>query len=350
MSTRNEPKDAAVFGIDIGKTAFHVVGLDARVTPIQKATLRRETLLQFFMRASPRLVGMEACPGSQWLARKLQGMGHTVRIVPAQFVKPYVKSNKNDIIDAEAIAEAVTRPTMRFVEIRTPQQIDLQALHRIRDRMIADRTRLISQMRAFCLEYGIAIHQGAGKFKVEMPRVLADEENELSPTMRRILSDVFAELADLERRIAAMNRELEAIAARSDTARRLMTIPGIGPLVSTALLAAVGSGRQFRKARDLAAWLGLVPREHSTGGKTKLLGISKRGNKYLRRMIIHGARSCVVHLDRSRDRLGPWLDSLERRMHKNKVTVALAAKIARILWVVLTRPGASYERRDPAFG
>lgn len=293
---------------------------------------------------------MEACPGSQWLARKLQGMGHTVRIVPAQFVKPYVKSNKNDIIDAEAIAEAVTRPTMRFVEIRTPQQIDLQALHRIRDRMISDRTRLISQMRAFCLEYGIAIHQGAGKFKMEMPRVLADEENELTPTMRRILSDVFAELADLERRIAAMNRELEAIAARSDTARRLMTIPGIGPLVSTALLAAVGSGRQFRKARDLAAWLGLVPREHSTGGKTKLLGISKRGNKYLRRMIIHGARSCVAHLDRSRDRLGPWLDDLERRMHKNKVTVALAAKIARILWVVLTKPGASYERRDPAFG
>jgi len=350
MSTRNEPKDAAVFGIDIGKTAFHVVGLDAAGAPIQKATFRRETLLQFFMRASPRLVGMEACPGSQWLARKLQGMGHTVRIVPAQFVKPYVKSNKNDIIDAEAIAEAVTRPTMRFVEIRTPQQIDLQALHRIRDRMISDRTRLISQMRAFCLEYGIAIHQGAGKFKMEMPRVLADEENELTPTMRRILSDVFAELADLERRIAAMNRELEAIAARSDTARRLMTIPGIGPLVSTGLLAAVGSGRQFRKARDLAAWLGLVPREHSTGGKTKLLGISKRGNKYLRRMIIHGARSCVAHLDRSRDRLGPWLDDLERRMHKNKVTVALAAKIARILWVVLTKPGASYERRDPAFG
>jgi transposase len=350
MSTRNEPKDAAVFGIDIGKTAFHVVGLDAAGAPIQKATFRRETLLQFFMRASPRLVGMEACPGSQWLARKLQGMGHTVRIVPAQFVKPYVKSNKNDIIDAEAIAEAVTRPTMRFVEIRTPQQIDLQALHRIRDRMISDRTRLISQMRAFCLEYGIAIHQGAGKFKMEMPRVLADEENELTPTMRRILSDVFAELADLERRIAAMNRELEAIAARSDTARRLMTIPGIGPLVSTALLAAVGSGRQFRKARDLAAWLGLVPREHSTGGKTKLLGISKRGNKYLRRMIIHGARSCVAHLDRSRDRLGPWLCDLERRMHKNKVTVALAAKIARILWVVLTKPGASYERRDPAFG
>ena len=350
MTIRNKPKQAAVFGIDIGKTLFHVVGLDPSGAPIQKATFRRETLLQFFARAEPVLVGMEACPGSQGLARKLQGLGHTVRIVPAQFVKPYVKSNKNDLIDAEAIAEAVTRPTMRFVEVRTPEQIDLQALHRVRDRMIAHRTRLISQMRAFCLEYGIAIHQGAGKFKADMPRVLADENNELTPAMRRLLTEIQGELAELERRIGEMNREIEAIAARSDTARRLMSVPGIGPLASTALLASAGSGQQFRKARDLAAWLGLVPREYSTGGKTKLLGISKRGNKYLRRMIIHGARSCVTHLDRSRDRLGPWLDGLERRMHKNKVTVALAAKIARIVWVVLTKPGASYERRDPAFG
>jgi transposase len=216
--------------------------------------------------------------------------------------------------------------------------------------MIAQRTRLISQMRAFCLEYGIAIHQGAGKFKADMPRVLADGSNDLTPGMRDILSEVLNELADIERRIARVNREIEAVAARSDTARRLMSIPGIGPLTATALLAAAGSGRQFRKARDLAAWLGLVPREYSTGGKTTLLGISKRGNKYLRRMMIHGARSCVVHLDRSRDRLGPWLDALEARMHRNKVTVALAAKIARIVWVVMTKAGASYERRDPAFG
>ncbi|MEE4317912.1 MAG: IS110 family transposase [Erythrobacter sp.] len=350
MSIRNQPRDAAVFGIDIGKTVFHVVGLDAGHAPIQKATFRRDTLLQFFERASPMLGGMEACPGSQWLARKLQALGHTVQIVPAQFMKPFVKSKKNDIIDAEAIAEAVTRPTMRFVEIRTPEQIDLQALHRVRDRMIAHRTRLISQMGAFCLEYGIAIHQGAGKFKAEIPRVLADETNVLTPSMRRILTEVHGEMMALERHIAAMNNEIDAIAARSDTARRLMTVPGIGPLASTALLAAAGSGRQFRKARDLAAWLGLVPREHSTDGKTKLLGISKRGNKYLRRMIVLGARSCVTHLDRSRDRLGPWLDGLERRMHKNKVTVALAAKIARIVWVILTKQGATCERRVPALG
>jgi transposase len=349
MTIRNKPRPATVFGIDIGKNLFHVVGLDGSGTPIQKATFRRDTLLQFFARAEPVLVGMEACPGSQWLARRISALGHTVRIIPAQFVKPYVKSNKNDIIDAAAIAEAVTRPTMRFVEIRSPEQVDLQALHRIRDRMISHRTRLISQMRAFCLEYGIAIHQGAGKFKADLPKVLANDANDLTPAMRRILASIFDELRQLEQRIAEVNREIEAIAAQSDTARRLMTIPGIGPLAATALLAAAGSARQFKKARDMAAWLGLVPRQYSTGGKTTLLGISKRGNKYLRRMIIHGARSCVTHLDRSRNRIGGWLDGLQKRMHTNKVTVALAAKIARIVWVVMTKPGASYERRDPAF-
>lgn len=264
MRTRNKPRPATVFGIDIGKNLFHVVGLDAAGMPIQKATFRRDTLLQFFERAGPALAGMEACSGSQWLARKIAAMGHTVRIIPAQFVKPYVKSNKNDIIDAAAIAEAVTRPTMRFVELRSPEHIDLQALHRVRDRMMSQRTCLINQMRAFCLEYGIAIHQGAGKFKADLPRVLADQSNDLTSAMRRILASTFDELRQLELRIAEVNREIEAIASQSDTARRLMTIPGIGPLAATALLAAAGSARQFKKARDMAAWLGLVPREYST--------------------------------------------------------------------------------------
>ncbi len=315
---------------------------------IQRAKFRRETVLTFFERANPSVIGMEACPGSQWFARKLQAMGHTVRIIPAQFVKPYVKSNKNDTIDAAAIAEAVTRPTMRFVEVKTTERVDLQALHRIRDQMVTNRTRLVCQMRAFCLEYGVAIHQGVGKFKADLPRVLANEENDLTPMMRRLLGDLFEDLKHLEGRIAEVSREIEAIAAQDDRARRLMTVPGIGPLAATAIVAAAGDGRQFRRARDMAAWLGLVPREHSTGGKTTLLGISKRGNRYLRRLLVHGARSCVTHMDRSRDRLGAWLDGLERRMHGNKVTVALAAKVARIAWVILTRPGALYERRQPA--
>jgi transposase len=203
-------------------------------------------------------------------------------------------------------------------------------------------------VRAFCLEYGVAIRQGAGVFRLELPRVLADETNDLTPAMRRILTELFEDVVRLDQRIAGLTREIEGLAASEDRARRLMTIPGIGPLGATALLAAAGDCRQFRRARDFAAWLGLVPREHSTGGKTTLLGISKRGNRYVRRLLIHGARSCVTHLDRTRDRLGGWLDSLQRRMHVDKVTVALAAKIARMAWVIITRPCALYERRDPA--
>ncbi|GEC59082.1 transposase [Bradyrhizobium japonicum] len=244
-------------------------------------------------------------------------------------VKPCVNSNKNDVIDAAAIAEAVTRPTMRFVEIKTETQAELQALHRIRDRMVTGRTRLICQMRALCIEFGVAIHQGVGKFKADMPRVLASEENDLTPMMRRLLGDLFGDLCHLEERITEVTREIEANAAEDERSRRLMTIPGIGPLIATAILASAGDGRQFRTARDMAAWLGLVPRQHSTGGKTTLLGISRRGNHYLRRVLIHGARSCVIHLDRSRDRLGAWIDTLQKRMHINKVTVALAAKVAR---------------------
>jgi len=348
MSVRNKPREAAVFGVDIGKNVFHVVGLDPAGHPIQKATFRRDTVLQFFERATPTIVGMEACPGSQWLARKLQGFGHTVRIVAAKFVKPFVKSNKSDIIDAEAIAEAVTRPTMRFVEVRTSDQIDVQALHRVRDRLVAQRTRVICQMRAFCLEYGIAMHQGAGKFKADMPRVLEDEDNDLSAPMRQLLMSLFEDIRYLEQRIAELSRQIEAAADADDTARRLMTVPGIGALTATGLLAAAGTGRQFKRARDMAAWLGLVPREHSTGGKTTLLGISKRGSSYLRRLLIHGARTCLLHLDRTRDRLGVWLDGLQARMHNNKAAVALAAKIARVAWVIMTRPGAIYNRQDPA--
>lgn len=346
---RNHPRGAAVYGIDIGKVRFDVVGLDERGAVLHRTKFRRDTLLAHFAAAPRALVGMEACPGSQWLARKLRDLGHDVRILPAQFVKPYVKSNKNDVRDAEAIAEAVTRPTMRSVEIRSPEQIDVQALHRVRDRMVSNRTRLISQMRAFCLEYGLPIREGAGVFKVDLARILADEENDLTPRMRKLLAELTEDLRAAEARIAEVTREIEALAQRDDRARRLATIPGIGPLGATALVAAAGDGRQFKKARDLAAWLGLVPRQHSTGGKTTLLGSSKRGNAYIRRLLIHGARSCVMHLDRSRDRLGVWVDRLRERMHVNKATVALANKIARIAWVVLTRPGALYRRTDPTY-
>lgn len=308
---RNAPRGAAIFGVDLGKNIFYVVGLDNRGAVVQQVKFRRDTLLAFFERATRTVVGMEACSGSQWLARKLQAMGHQVRIVPAQFVKPYVKSQKNDTTDAEAIAEAVTRPTMRFTQVRTTEQINLQALHRIRDQLVTSRTRLINQVGGFCLEYGVAIRQGAGVLRLDLPLVLADEGNDLTPSTRRMLAELFDDVGRLDLRIVGVMREIEGLAARDDRARRLMTIPGVGPLAATALLAAVTDGHQFRQARDMAAWLGLVPREHSTGGKTTLLSISKRGNRYVRRLLIHGARSCIAHHDRKRDRLGGWLDALQ---------------------------------------
>lgn len=246
---RTIPRGAAIYGVDLGKNVFHVVSLDADSAVIQRAKFRRETLLTFFEQASRAIVGMEACSGSQWLARNLEAMGPRVRIVPAQFVKPYVKSQKNDTIDAEA----VTRPTMRLTRVRTTDEVDLQALHRIRDQLISSRTRLINQVRGFCLEYDVAIRQGTGVFRRDLPSALADEENDLTPAMRRMLAELYDDFERLDTRIAAATREVEALAARGDRARQLMPTPGIGPLGATALLAAVGDGTQFRRARDLAA-------------------------------------------------------------------------------------------------
>jgi len=346
---RTKPKaEAIAYGIDIGKKVFHVVALDQSGVPIQRAKFSRETFLRFFAEAPASLIGMEACQGSQWLARKLVEHGHDARIIPARFVKPYVKSNKTDTVDAEAIAEAVTRPTMRFVQLRSEEQVDLQALHRIRDRLIRNRTGLMNQARAFCFEYGLAMRKGAGGFHADIRRNLGDLDNDLTPVMRKLLSDLLEDLAQLECRIAKLSREIEAIADRDETVRRLLTIPGIGPLGATAIVAAAGDGRQFRKARDMAAWLGLVPAERSSGGKQTLLGISKRGNGYVRRLVIHGARSCFLHLDREAHALGQWLSRLEARTHRNKAVVALANKIVRIVWAILTRPGQLYLRSKGA--
>ena len=346
---RTNPKpEAATYGIDIGKKVFHVVALDAEGRPVQRARFARDTLLRFFATATHARIGMEACAGSQWLARKLIELGHDARIIPAKFVKPYVKSNKTDTGDAEAIAEAVTRPTMRFVEVRSADQADLQALHRIRDRLIRNRTGLMNQARAFCIEYGLAMRKGPGGFRVDIRRHLDNPDNDLTDAMRALLRDLLADLEYIERRVLGLTKEIEAVAHTDERARRLMTIPGIGALGATALLAAAGDGRQFRKARDMAAWLGLVPAEHSTGGKQTLRGISKRGNGYVRRLLVHGARSCFLHLDRERHVLGLWLSRLEGRTHRNKAVVALANKITRIAWAVLTRPGQLYLRSKGA--
>jgi len=344
---RNAPRAAAVFGVDLGKNLFHVVGLDERGAVVQRVKFRRDTVLALLSRASPSLVGMDACPGSQWLARKLQVMGHSARIVPAQFVKPFVKSQKNDIIDAEAIAEAVTRQTMCFTQVRTTEQIDLGVAPD--QGLPGQQPHTPGQPGAGLLASSMGWRSGRARiFRSDLPRVLADDTNDLTPAMRVMLSELFENVERVDQRIASVMRQIEALAEREDRARRLTTIPGIGPWAATALLAAVGDGHQFRRARELAAWLGLTPREHSTGGKTTLREISERSNRYVRKLLVHRARSCVTHLNRTRDRIGQWLDALQGRMHVNKVTVALAAKIARMAWATITRPGAIYERKDPA--
>lgn len=246
-------------------------------------------------------------------------------------VKPYVKSNKTDTVDAAAIAEAVTRPTMRFVEVQTPERADLQALHRIRDRLVGQRTAVMNQARAFYLEHGLAMRVGGGGFRADIRWHLANAENDLTPTMRVLLEELLDDLAYIERRIKVVTGRVEAEASQNDAVSRLVTIPGIGALGATAIIATAGEGRQFRKARDLAAWLSLVPAKYLPGSKQTLLGINKRGNRYVRLLIIHGARSCFLHLNRANRALGGWLSALEARTYRNKAIVALANKLTRIV-------------------
>jgi transposase len=323
-------------GIDLGKTVFHVVGLHASGTVALKRRFSRSQLLAFMANLPACLIGMEACCGAHHLGRDLAGQGHTVRLIPAQFVRPFVKSNKNDFIDAEAIAEAVQRPTMRFVQIKTEEQLDLQALHRVRDRLVSRRTGVINQIRAFLLERGIVRRKGREFLSRHMPALLHEGASHLSPAIRRLLQLLWSEWQALEEQIAAVTDEIERTAKQDTACIRLTAVPGIGSLVSTALVASIGNGSAFSRGRDLAAWLGLVPRQHSTGGKPRLLGISKRGNAYLRRMLIHGARSVITQADRAKHPLGVWMSQLESRMHRNAVIVALANKIARIAWAVLS--------------
>ena len=328
--------DISTLGIDIGKTWFHIVGLNRAGKPVMREKRKRHELLAFLANLPPSLVGMEACPGSQQLARALMAQGHQARIIPAQFVRPFVKANKNDFNDAAAIAEAVTRPTMRFVPVKNREQLDLQALHRVRDRLVHDRTAVVNQIRAFLLENDLPLRTGRVHLRRELPSVLEDAENGVSMRLRALLARLWRHWQWLEEQIQEISRELEAIARSRDDCRRLLTIPGVGPLAATALVAAIGNGSQFNRGRQMAAWLGLVPRQHSTGGKPKLLGISKRGNSYLRRLLIHGARSVYMHMNRERHALGRWIDNLQSRAHRNVVVVGIANKIARISWTVLS--------------
>ena len=257
--------DIAVVGLDIGKRLFHVIGMDQAGHVVLRRRCSRSQLFAFFERLPPALVGMEACASAHFLGRTIRDLGHDARLIPAQFVKPFLKSQKNDYLDAEAIAEAVQRPTMRFVPIKTPEQLDLQALHRVRDRLVARRTSVSNQLRGLLLERGIPIRTGRGGFRQVVPELLAGADDRLSPALRHLVDVLWSEWCATDRAVEALTKEIEVIAARDESCRRLLTVPGVGPLVATAMVAAIADGSAFRRARDFAVWLGLVPKQSSTG-------------------------------------------------------------------------------------
>jgi transposase len=288
---------------------------------------------------------MEACGGAHYWAREMAKLGHQVRLMNPRFVRPFVKSNKNDARDAEAICEAVGRPTMRFVAIKSQTQQDMMALHRVRALLIRERTALMNEMRGLLVECGVVVSQGAIPLRRAITTILADDDARVSDLLREILSEMSDRLRLFEERLKRYDLRIAGFARADERAGRLMAVAGVGPLTATALIAAVGDARQFRSGREMSAWLGLVPRQHSSGERIKLFGISKRGDRYLRTLLIHGARATLRHVERKRDRHSRWVARLMERRGPNIAAVALANKNARVLWALLTR---TEEYRVPA--
>ena len=329
-----------VLGIDIAKRVFHAVGMDDRGNVVYRKRLSRHDLMPCIAKLPPVRIGIEACGGAHDWARRFRAYGHEVKRMAPQFVKPYVKSNKNDSRDAEAIAEAVTRPTMRFVPIKDVDQQDIQALHRVRERLMGERTALVKEVHGLLHEYGIVIPTGVAKFRQAVVGKLESEQDKLTPLSQEMFWKLVDEFAALEKQRAYYQEKLEALATTHPACQRLRTIPGIGPLSATALVAAISEASAFKNGRQFAAWLGLVPRQHSTGGKERLLGMSRRGDNYLRKLLIHGARATLRWVGRKPDRRSQWIRQLVERRGTNRTAVAVANKNARMVWALLTSPQA----------
>ena len=334
---------AAVIGIDIGKNTFHVVGLDRKGAIVIRQKWSRGQIEARLANMPPCLVGMEACVGAHHLARKLVALGHDARLMPAKYVRPYARGQKNDFNDAEAIAEAVQRPLMKFVAVKTPEQCDLQALHRVRERLVSQRTGVVNQIRAFLLERGIAVRKGARSVRTELPRILAMRDDVLSLRMVHLIEALADDWRRLDERIENISFEIQALGQDEPGCERLMTVPGIGPIISSAIVASIGSGDAFSKGRDFAAWLGLVPKQISTGDRTILGKISKRGNRYLRVLFVQAAWVVLVKPQSwERHGLKAWIEAAKKRLHHNVLAIALANKLARIAWAVLAK-GRDFE-------
>jgi transposase len=325
-------------GIDLAKMVFQLHGVDRQEKVGLRRKLRRNQMLGFFRALPPCLVGMEACASSHYWARELMKLGHTVKLIAPQFVKPYVKGNKNDANDAEAICEAVSRPNMRFVPIKTVEQQDMQAIHRIRSELIHQRTAKANQIRGLLGEYGIVVSKRIESLRRALALVLEDDNNNgLTERFRVLLRGLRQDLQALDQRVDALDGEINNIARTHTVAKRLQQIPGIGPITATALIAAISDVSLFKRGRDLSAWLGLTPKQHSSGGKEVLLGISKHGDCYLRTLLIHGGRSVLKTAKHKTDPLSCWLNGLAARRNKNIAAVAMANKNARIVWALLAR-------------
>jgi transposase len=321
-------------GLDLAKAVFQVHGADDRGRSVLKKQLKRAQVPTFFANLTPCKIGMEACGSAHYWARKLMAMGHEVVLIPPQYVKPFVKRNKNDAADAEAICEAVTRPNMPSVPVKSVEQQAILSLHRARQGFVKARTAQANQIRGLLAEYGFAIPQGIGHIAKRVPEIIEDGENELPGNFRRLIQRLVDHLKELDRQVGELEREIQQWHRDNPLSQKLVKIPGIGPITATALIATVGDARQFENGRQLAAWLGIVPKQHSTGGKSRLLGISKRGDRYLRTLLIHGARAVVRIAERKTD-AESWIKRLLSRRNKNVTAVALANKNARTIWALL---------------
>ena len=333
-------------GVDLAKNVFQLHGVDRRGNAVWRRRLRRHQWLEVLLATidTDCIVGMEACGGAHHWARELQARGIAVRLIAPQFVKPYVKSNKNDRNDAEAIVEAMMRPSMRFVAVKTVEQQDIQAIHRVRSTVMGQRIAKANQVRGLVAEYGLVAPLQIVHLRSAIPVWLENVENGLTDCFRALLNELWVDLQQLETRLKALDKQIEAIARSNPVTQRLQQLRGVGPLVATALVATVGDGSHFNKGRQMAAAIGLTPRQHSTGDKRRLLGISKRGDTYLRTLLIHGARAVVSQAKHRDDRLSRWVTEIAKRSHTNVAAVALANKTARIAWVML-REQSDY---DPA--
>jgi transposase len=331
-------------GVDLAKYVFHLHGVDEHGKVVLRKTLRRQGVALFFANLPRCLVGMEASNGAHYWAKTLSELGHDVRLISPQFVTPYVKSNKNDRNDAEAICEAVGRPNMRFVPVKSAEQLSIQAIHRVRTRLVGDRVRLVNQIRGLLGEHGVVIAQAIGNLRRELPRIIDEQANGLTSIIRALIGELREELNDLDKRIGIYDRKIAELYRASEACQRLGKVEGIGPITATALVAAAGDGKSFKNGREFAAWIGLVPRQRSSGGRSRLLGISKRGDRYLRTLLIHGARAALGRIQGKQDPRSLWLLKMRERHHANIVAVALANKNARIVWSLLAHDTA-YDQR-----